>query len=198
MDFSQLIARVSQGDSHAAAELVRRYESTVRVAVRTRLTDPRLRREFDSMDVCQSVLVSFFVRAALGQYELNSPAQLVALLTKMARNKIAMRVRAATRHRRDVARLAPTDQATQIADTRSDSAEPLRRLIGREILDLAHNMMTQEIRQMAELRLQNRSWETIAQVVGGSAEARRKQYHRAVNEIAEYLELTCPIWEFHS
>ena len=31
------------------------------------------------MDICQSVFTSFFVRAALGQYEIEKPAQLLRL-----------------------------------------------------------------------------------------------------------------------
>jgi hypothetical protein len=64
------------GDGDAAAELVRRYELAIRRVVRLRLTDVRLRRAFDSMDVCQSVLGSFFVRAASGQYDLSNSDRL--------------------------------------------------------------------------------------------------------------------------
>ena len=53
-----------------------------------RLHDPRLYRLFDSMDICQSVFSSFFVRAALGQYELDQPVQLLRLLTAMSRKKL--------------------------------------------------------------------------------------------------------------
>src|ERR1700746_726766 len=91
--FADLLVRVRRGDPDAAFELVRKYESAIRVAVRTRLSDPALRRQFDSMDVCQSVLASFFVRASAGQYDLQEPRQLVALLTRMAQNKLAMRAR---------------------------------------------------------------------------------------------------------
>jgi hypothetical protein len=51
-----------------AAELV------IRRAVRLRLSDPALRRLFDSADVCQSALASSFVRAAAGP----APPQLAA------------------------------------------------------------------------------------------------------------------------
>ena len=87
--FPVLIERVRAGDAEAAAELVRRYEPMVRRAARVRLVDPRLGRVLDSMDICQSVMASFFLRAALGQYELNSPDQLLKLLATMARNKLA-------------------------------------------------------------------------------------------------------------
>ena len=79
-DFKELVGRMRAGDDDAAAELVRQYEPLIRREVRLRLEDRRLRRTFDSMDVCQSVLASFFVRAAAGQYDLDEPAQLVRLL----------------------------------------------------------------------------------------------------------------------
>src|SRR5216684_6247091 len=86
--FVDLIRRVRAGDAQASAELVRRYEPAIRIAVRVRLNDPGLRRLFDSMDICQSVLGSFFVRAALGQFELDNPDQLLKLLVTMARNRL--------------------------------------------------------------------------------------------------------------
>src|SRR5690349_19375868 len=101
LPFAEFIARVRSGDAQAAETLVRRYESAIRVAVRARLTDPALKRHFDSVDVCQSVLASFFVRAAAGQYDLDEPSQLLALLVRMARNKLAGRARFHRREKRD-------------------------------------------------------------------------------------------------
>src|SRR6476619_7176990 len=91
--FGEFLLRIRAGDEQAAAELVRRYESAVRVEVRMRLADSRLRRVFDTMDLCQSVLASFFVRAAAGQYDLERPEQLVRLLVAIARNKVAYQAR---------------------------------------------------------------------------------------------------------
>src|SRR5262245_54922251 len=92
-NFAELMARVRAGDNQAAADLVRQYDAVVRLEVRVRLSDPRLRRLFDSMDICQSVLASFFVRAAAGEYDLNSPQDLVKLLGSMVRHKLALQVR---------------------------------------------------------------------------------------------------------
>jgi DNA-directed RNA polymerase specialized sigma24 family protein len=91
--FEELIRRVRAWDQDAAAELVRRYESTIRRAVRFRLADARLGNLLDSMDICQSVLRSFFLRAASGQYDLGSPEKVLGLLTAMARNKLASQAR---------------------------------------------------------------------------------------------------------
>src|SRR5690606_34816605 len=68
--FSDLLKRVRGGDPEAAREIVANYTSAIRVAIRTRLSDRALRRQFDSMDVCQSVFGSFFLRMATGTYEL--------------------------------------------------------------------------------------------------------------------------------
>jgi hypothetical protein len=87
-DFSELFERVRQGDSDAAYFIVRRYESAIRVAVRSRLLDPALKSQLNSMDVCQSVLISFFIRAAAGAFDLQEQRQLVALLMKMAHNRV--------------------------------------------------------------------------------------------------------------
>src|SRR5262249_44025365 len=98
--FEELIRLVRAGDQAAAQELVQRYEGAIRRAARVQLGDARLRRLLDSTDICQSVLASFFLRAALGQYDLAKPQQLVKLLVVMAHNKVidAARKHAAERH----------------------------------------------------------------------------------------------------
>src|SRR5579883_3404747 len=99
--FPLLLQRVRAGDAEAAAALVRSYEPEIRRAIRVRLTDPRLRRTLDSMDVCQSVLANFFVRAAAGQFDLREPKDLLKLLVTMARNKILDRTRQERAERRN-------------------------------------------------------------------------------------------------
>ena len=74
--FREFIRRIRAGDEQAAVDLVRQYEPVIRTEVRMRLSDPRLYRTLDSMDICQSVLLSFFARAALGQYDLDRPGLL--------------------------------------------------------------------------------------------------------------------------
>jgi hypothetical protein len=87
--FADFVRRIRAGDEQAAAEMVRRYEPLIRREVRLSLEDRHLARVFDSMDICRSVLKSFFVRTAAGQYDLDTPAQLQRLLVTMARHKLA-------------------------------------------------------------------------------------------------------------
>lgn len=185
-EFSALLLRVRGGDSDAATELVNRYGSAIRVAVRTRLSDPRLRRQFDSADVCQSVLASFFLHAAAGSFDLREPKQLAALLAKMARNKVAMRMRTQYRQCRDARRTASGGLDASLADA---APGPARHAEGKELLDRALNMMSPEIRQVAARRIQGEPWSDIASSLGGTAEGRRKQYERAIERIADTLDM---------
>ena len=91
--FDELIRQVGSGDEEAAARLVRDFEPVVRRVLRACLRGDRARSEFDSMDVCQSVLAIFFVRAAAGEYDLKGPDDLTKLLVTMTRNKMAEKMR---------------------------------------------------------------------------------------------------------
>jgi RNA polymerase sigma-70 factor (ECF subfamily) len=185
--FTELLKRVREGDAEAAAELVGGYESAVRVAVRTRLSDPALRRQFDSMDICQSVLASFFLRAAAGEYDLIDPSQLVALLTKMAHNKLAMRARREYRLRRDVRRVLP--QGDALLEAVSTADKPTQQVLERELIDRAFELMEPQVREIAAMRAANMEWSEIASQIGGTADARRKQFQRAVDRIAITLHI---------
>src|SRR6516165_8847520 len=126
--FQMLMERVRGGDGEAAAELVRCYEPAIRRVVRLRLTDPRVRRAFDSMDVCQSVLGSFFVRAALGQYEIGSSDQLLKLLAQMARHKVTDHMRRERAERRDMGRR--NDDSEAAGTVAAGDASPSRQVAG--------------------------------------------------------------------
>src|SRR5215470_3604931 len=104
MAFADFIRRIRAGDDRAARELVHLYEPVIRREVRLRLRDLRLASRFDWTDICQSVMASFFVRAAAGQYDLEQPDQLLRLLVVMARRKLARHVRLHQAERRDYRR----------------------------------------------------------------------------------------------
>jgi RNA polymerase sigma-70 factor (ECF subfamily) len=184
--FAELIGRVRGGDEAAATELVRRYEPAIRRSLRLRL-DPRLRRTCDSMDVCQAVLCSFFVRAAAGQYEVESPEQLLKLLATMARNKLAKARRHQLQARRDARRNeAGNADGEEIA---ADSPSPSRQASAKELLAEVRRRMSPQEQRLADLRAQGHEWAAIAAQVGGSPEALRKQLARAAARIGDELGL---------
>jgi RNA polymerase sigma-70 factor (ECF subfamily) len=187
-DFRTLLRRVRAGDAEAAEELVRQYEPAIRRFVRLRLTDPRLRRFLDSMDVCQSVLANFFVRAAAGQFELDSPEQLLALLATMARHRVLDHARDNRAARRDNRRLeAGGDGALQGV---ADAAEtPSQAVAARDLLGEVRRRLRPEERRLMELRAEGRPWAEIAASVGGSPEALRKTLERGVRRVSAELGL---------
>ena len=185
MPFAEFLARIRAGDAAAAEELIRRYEPTIRVAVRTHLTSSALRRQFDSMDICQSVMLSFFARTALGQYDLADPKELLGLLIRMTRNKLASQVRRHSRDCRDVRRVAGADALANVA---GDPA-PDRVVAGRELLRELRARLTAEERELADRRADGQEWAAIAAALGGTADGRRKQLARAIRRIAPEIGL---------
>jgi RNA polymerase sigma-70 factor (ECF subfamily) len=186
-DFQDLIRRVRAGEQSAAAELVRSYEPAIRRAVRIRLGDSRLARAFDSMDVCQSVMASFFVRAALGQYELEAPEQLLRLLATMARHKLADQVDRERAECRDNRRVEEGGAETREVVTPASS--PSRQVAARDLLQEVQRRLSPEERQLVELRNQGLDWAAIAARVGGKPEALRKRLARATDRVAQELGL---------
>lgn len=168
--FDDLLRRVRAGDQEAAAILVRQYEPAIRRVARLRLANVPLCGLLDSTDICQSVLASFFMRAAMGQYTFESPGQLVNLLAAMARSKLAAQVRHQQAQRRDRRRTTGVEDDGQLA---GDTPSPSRQLAAQELLAQVRQRLSPEERQLVELRKSGHDWAAVAAQVGGGAEALR-------------------------
>ena len=186
--FVEFIHRVRAGDAAAAEELVRRYEPLIRREVRLHLEDQRLTRLFDSMDICQSVLASFFIRTAAGQFDLHDPPQLFRLLVTMTRHKLASAARLHYRQRRDARRMSADGHAKTERSVAS-SGDPGEIVAGKELLVKFRECLTAEELQLAEWRNDGLSWTEIARRLGGTSDARRQQLSRAVDRVTRNLGL---------
>jgi RNA polymerase sigma-70 factor (ECF subfamily) len=183
--FQELIERVRRGDEEAAAILVRRYEPAICRAARFRLGHGRLSTVLDSLDICQSVLASFFVRAAAGQYEIHEPEQLLRLLVRMTRNKVvdhARKEQAERRSHRQVP-LGSGDREEVVAAVPG----PDQAASARELFAEVCRRLSPEERRLVDLRSAGRDWASIAGERGTSAVALRKQFSRALNRVARQL-----------
>ncbi len=184
--FRDLLRRVRARDEQAAAELVRRYEPAIRLAVRVRLSDPGLRRLFDSLDICQSVLANFFVRAASGQFELDRAEQLVNLLVTMARNRLvneALKQKAARRDQRRI------DRGADAADLAAPVPSPSQVVANQELLQEVRRRLSDQERFVADQRALGRAWAEIAAQTGESPDALRMRFTRALDRVAHELGL---------
>lgn len=185
--FLALMRRVRARDEGAARELLRQYEPVLERAVRVRLLDRRLRRVLDAADVCQSVFGSFFARARGGQYEVNTPDQLVQLLVRMARNKVADVVRKEQAERRDHRRLQDGDSA--LGRALAADTGPGEQVAEEEIRREFRRRLSEEERRLVDLRAAGREWADIAAEHGQRPDALRKRLARALDRVARELGL---------
>jgi RNA polymerase sigma factor (sigma-70 family) len=185
--FTDLLRRVRAGDAAAAAELVRTYEPAIRRAVRVRLEDARLQRLCDSMDICQSVFASFFLRTAAGQYDIEQPEELFKLLVSMARNKLSDQARRQRAQRRGGPRARGSD--LELLDPADHRGTPSEQLMGAELLEEFRKRLSDEERYLASQRALGREWTDIAAEKASSPEALRKRLDRAIDRVTRELGL---------
>jgi RNA polymerase sigma-70 factor (ECF subfamily) len=184
--FSHFITRIRAGDQRAAAELVAQYEPVIRREIRMNLHDRNLVRVFDSMDICQSVLASFFVRTAAGEYDIGTEVQLVRLLVDMARNKLISAARREYTQRRDLRRRTGAGDLEKVPDKQRPVDEEIDH---RELLGRVYDRMTSEELRISSLRSSGAAWEEVAAEMGGTPQSRRMQFSRTVNRLVEELGL---------
>jgi RNA polymerase sigma-70 factor (ECF subfamily) len=188
VSFRELIQRVRAGDEQASEQLVHRYLEQIRIVVHTHLTDPRLRRVVESLDICQSVLLSFFKRARQGQYEIDTPVQLIKLLKTMARHKVISHAVKNEAGCRDYRRLERLLDGGKLIDPAKD---PRQAVADREMFERILACLSSEEQQLADLYAQGYSWKEIARTVCGDAEegnALRMQLARALKRVRDELQ----------
>ena len=186
--FFDYVARLRSGDENSLEELVARYAPVIRLEARMRLRSPHLRTVLDSMDICQSVLKSFFRRAAAGQFNIDRPEDLRRLLVQMACNKSLEHVRREHAQCRDSRRSVTLgDEAHLIAG----GGDPVEEVEWQELLLRGRQMLTPDERLIAERRSDGRSWDEIAAELGGKPDQYRMRLARAQGRVAEALGLEC-------
>lgn len=188
--FADLFARVKEGDPNAAEALIRRYEPDIRRVVRVRLTDTRLRRIVDSVDICQSVLAGFFVRSAAGQYDLQTPEEMLRLLVTMAKNRIVDLARYSQAARRDNRRdVDVRDDNGQSVPLPADGPGPVSIVVNRDLVERVCDLMSSDERDIMQRRSDGQSWDEIGQAFGQKANTVRMKLSRALDRVTTELGL---------
>ena len=111
---SELLDRLSQGDTDAAAQLFLEYTPYLRKVIRRQLP-ARLRRKLDSSDILQSAWTDVLERLGQADWKFETPAQLQAFLVRVMRNRCIDRCR---QHRK------PLELETALGDMDSTSVPP--------------------------------------------------------------------------
>jgi RNA polymerase sigma-70 factor (ECF subfamily) len=184
--FHELFARVRHGDRDAIVAFVREYEPFLLRSVRRRFGSD-IRAAVDSVDVCQSVLLNFFVRVANGEFEFSDPDDVKKLLATMVRNKVTSWRRREGAGRRDRGR---TDRLGEGDEALADSTiGPSTFVADLDLVRAVRERLTAEERQLVALRDEGLDWDAIAVRLGGTATVLRKRLSRALDRVARELGL---------
>ena len=184
--FQSLLQRVRSGDDAATSELFHKYEADVKRVVGAIMRVERIRLAADPSDIYQSVMASFFIRAALGLYDIPSADQLLKLLKRIARNKVADLARSPERRVSVVPISAPEGIGTDPADP---AKSPASQIMWMELFHKVRDRFTDAERRVSDLRMMGHSWEEVGVKLGEKADAVRMRLERALKRIGREMNL---------
>jgi hypothetical protein len=183
-DFGQLVAQAQGGDRDAMERLLLEYGDAIQREIRFCLIDQRLRRVVGESDVFQSVIARFAIKLREGDYQFESPSDLVGLLKMMARMHVAQVARFWHARRRDLRKnsVLHASGMNEQADHDATASKIVARV---ELLELALARLSERDRQILDWRQDEVAWPEIARQLNvPSAEALRKQHQRALTRVA--------------
>ena len=183
-DEAVLIRRVRDGDPAATVRIFDEYARRLVDLANARI-GRALSTRVDGDDVVQSVFRTFFRRAGAGEFRIDEPGALWALLIRITINKVRRAARYHTAGVRDAKREArpASDEADPLADALirgpgPDEAAIFTDLLGR--LVAAHSPLHGRV---IELRLAGYGPSEIAEELGVT----RQTIHRHLSRMAEWL-----------
>ena len=183
--FQDVLRLVRSGDPHAISKFVAKYEPFIRRTMRFRLARASLHSAADSVDVCQSVFGSLFIRLFAGEYELATEEDLSKLLYSIANNKFIALQRRELAKRRDRRQTVSLNTRVELADERQMTPERTTSLM--ELISKFESSLEPEEQELYQLRKQGQTWSSIATQVGENPIVLRKRLSRAVKRVAMAL-----------
>ena len=185
-DFSRLISRIGEGDESAFEEFFNDYFEHVLRVVRRELRDRRRRHEFDSQEVCQSVLYRLYDGIVMGTIQLENPASLHALFCAMARCKVVTHARRLHAGRRDIRRTA--DGAVEDFALASADGDPSDEMSQNEQCEKFYAELTVGQATVLALRRDGQSWAEIGRATGATPDAARMSTARMLARASEMFD----------
>lgn len=182
----ELLQRLRAGDRVAAGDLWIRFEPEIRRMLQVRLWQSGLRGREETEDRLQSVALLFFDRLDRGKLDerlndLESPEELLNLLKKMAAGKYVDWIRRRSAQRRGEGKKRALE--TMKLDPTADETRASQALQHEELAQQGMALLDENERCIAELFRSGRNWQQIADELGTTREAVRKQFYRAVDRL---------------
>ena len=190
-EFASLMKRVQEGSQEAAWELLETYGSHLQRYVRRSL-NREMRSKFDSVDFVQVVWASFF-REPDKIRRLNTPAELMAYLSALARNKVITEVRRRLQSQKhDVRREVRFDAVVEEDRSNLASRDPTPSAVAifRERWQRLMHGQTANVQRVVELRFQGLTYDEIAAHLGIHERTARK----AIEKLTEQFEGDQDVW----
>jgi DNA-directed RNA polymerase specialized sigma24 family protein len=187
-DFQRLITAIRAGDRLTADELVRKVEPYLRAAIHLRLTDSKLRRSLDSLDICQSVLLALFARGGSAWSGQETEEHIRRKMVKMALNKLI------TRARRERWNRGAIPEGCDILDLAPSPSQIVAEL---ELKTAIWNRLSEAEQWLFDQnQLQGRTWKEIARdtdrlpqsLRGGDHDALRMRLRRAILRVRQEFQ----------
>ena len=181
-----LMQGIKQGNQTAAEDFFRQYEPEVRRFIRFRLTDTRLRRLFDSMDVCQSVMGRFFNQVRAGRISVEHPLQLIKLLTTMARNSLLDHARKAKVRNRISGHDADPDLMPHLKDPGITMVDQIEQA---DLVSLIRKKLRPDEQLALDKWMLGHGWDALSMEFNCEPDAIRKKLTRAIDRATKELGL---------
>jgi RNA polymerase sigma-70 factor (ECF subfamily) len=179
----EFLDRVSRGSPSVAAELDHRYRRRLCRLVQWVL-DGSLQQREDPEDVVQTVLRTYFRRAALGEFQIADSSDLWALLAKITRRKILKRAEYHQAAKRGMG--AETDLPFDLAGGRDP--EPADAAVAAELVEKTLHGLEPRAGEVFQLRLAGcTETEIAAELLCTRAEVRLqlKRIRERLNQLEE-------------
>ena len=164
-ELTRMIAGLRTGDGRAMQDFWDQYG-----AMLERLADrnlaPGLRRRLGPEDVVQSVCRTFLRRAKEGQFQLDTGGELWRLLCAITLTKVREKTRHHMRQKRGLQNevaLNASDESGRDASPASPQPGPVAEAEFADLMQAALAVLSEEERQMLELRIQGFRHEEIAE-----------------------------------
>jgi DNA-directed RNA polymerase specialized sigma24 family protein len=168
--FHEFFEILRSGDTEAVGRLLSDFDPFLRRAIRLRLCDRRARRVVDTSDILQSLLKDYLSREVADAGDASS-GRLRAYLAAAAQYKVSSKTRKERR------RIADLDD---IAEPVSDEPPASKQAEDRDFIDAIRRRLDEGDRRLFDLSQQGRTWQQIANEIGGHPDTLRIQLRRSV------------------
>jgi RNA polymerase sigma factor (sigma-70 family) len=180
---AEILDRYRRGDSTAADELFARYVERLTRLARARLS-PMLAARTDPEDIVMSAYRSFFVGARAGRFTLSRSGDLWRLLATITLRKLYRQAR----RQRTVGRSSVRETPLEEKDVFGRETSPEEVVGLSDELEALLSRLDPLARRVVELRLQEESLATIAELTGRSERTIRRTLAEIRGSLAKRME----------